>query len=121
MSLKRLLLILLSLVVIASLVLTPTALAAPSATSPVTSTTNGAQLFELNCAGCHINGGNIVRRGQTLKLKALQRNHVDNLDAIAALVAQGKGNMSAYGDRLSPAEIQAVSEFVLSQAQQGWH
>jgi cytochrome c6 len=121
MPLKRLLLILLSLMIIVSLVLTPAALAASSVAPLATSTTDGAQLFEQNCAGCHINGGNIVRRGQTLKLKALQRNHIDTPEAIATLVTQGKGNMSAYGDRLSPAEIKVVSEFVLSQAQQGWH
>ena len=34
---------------------------------------DGAQLFELHCAGCHLNGGNIIRRGKTLKLAALER------------------------------------------------
>ncbi len=81
---------------------------------------NGSKLFELNCAGCHINGGNIVRRGKNLKLKTLEKNQVNTLDAIATLVTNGKGNMSAYRDRLSPAEITAVSAFVLEQAQQGW-
>lgn len=82
---------------------------------------NGARLFEIHCAGCHINGGNIVRRGKTLKLKALQRNQVDSEDAIAHLVTQGKGNMPAYTDRLSQVEIQAVAAYVLEQAQAGWH
>lgn len=81
---------------------------------------NGAQIFEVHCAGCHGNGGNIVRRGKTLKLKALQRNGVDSIEAIAQLVAQGKGNMSAYEDRLTPAEIQAVSAYVLQQAEANW-
>jgi cytochrome c6 len=83
-------------------------------------TENGAKLFELNCAGCHINGGNIVRRGKNLKLKTLEKNQVNTLDAIAALVTNGKGNMSAYRDRLSPAEITDVSAFVLEQAQRDW-
>jgi cytochrome c6 len=82
---------------------------------------NGARLFEIHCAGCHINGGNIVRRGKTLKLKALQRNQVDSEDAIARLVTQGKANMPAYGDRLNQAEIQAVAAYVLKQAQGDWH
>ena len=34
---------------------------------------SGAQLFDLHCAGCHPNGGNIIRRGRTLKLKALEK------------------------------------------------
>jgi cytochrome c6 len=82
--------------------------------------TVGAQVFETHCVGCHIGGGNIVRRGKTLKQNALQKNGFDNVAAIAALVKAGKGNMSAYQDRLSEAEIQAVSAYVLEQADQGW-
>lgn len=83
-------------------------------------TANGAKLFELHCAGCHLNGGNIVRRGKTLKLKALQRNQVDSVAAIAALVGNGKANMPAYKNRLSAAEIEDVSVYVFERAQQGW-
>jgi cytochrome c6 len=81
---------------------------------------SGAQVFELNCAGCHINGGNIVRRGKNLKLKTLQRNGMDSVEAIAEIVTNGKNNMSAYGDRLTPEQIQDVAVYVLEQAQQGW-
>ena len=84
-------------------------------------TGNGAKLFELNCAGCHINGGNIVRRGKNLKLKTLEKNQVNTLEAIANLVANGKGNMSSYRDRMNPAEIETVSVYVLEQAQKDWH
>jgi cytochrome c6 len=83
-------------------------------------TINGEKIFSIQCAGCHVNGGNIVRRGKTLKLKALKRNQVDSLEAIASLVANGKGNMSAYKERLSPQEIEAVSAYVLEQAQKNW-
>lgn len=80
----------------------------------------GATIFTQNCAACHAGGGNIVRRGKTLKLKALQRNHVDTEAAIAQLVTQGKGNMSAYGEKLTPEEIAAVSAYVLAQAMANW-
>lgn len=83
-------------------------------------TVNGAQVFSVHCAGCHVNGGNIVRRGKNLKLKTLQRNQVDSIEAIAQIVTNGKGIMSAYGDRLTPEEIQAVAAYVLEQAEQGW-
>jgi cytochrome c6 len=83
-------------------------------------TANGGKIFSVQCAGCHVNGGNIVRRGKTLKLKALERNHIDSLDAIATLVANGKNNMSAYKDRLSPKEIEDVATYVLEQAEKGW-
>jgi cytochrome c6 len=84
-------------------------------------TANGAKIFSIQCAGCHINGGNIVRRGKTLKLKALKRNQMDSQDAIATLVTNGKNNMSAYKDRLTAQEIQDVAAYVLEQAKQGWH
>ena len=91
-------------------------------TSPVLAadTANGAKLFEIHCVGCHVNGGNIIRRNKTLKLKALERNKVNTIDAIATLVANGKANMSAYKDRLSAAEIDDVSAYVLEQANKGW-
>lgn len=91
-------------------------------TSPVLAadTANGAKLFEIHCVGCHVNGGNIIRRNKTLKLKALERNKVNTVDAIATLVANGKANMSAYKDRLSAAEIDDVSAYVLEQANKGW-
>lgn len=82
---------------------------------------NSVQVFETHCSGCHINGGNIVRRGKTLKLKALEKNQVDSFDAIVQLVRYGKGNMSAYQDRLTEDEIQSVAAYVLEQAKAGWH
>lgn len=81
---------------------------------------NGQLIFEAQCVGCHANGGNIIRRGKTLKLKALQRNHRDSLEAIADIVRNGKMPMSAYKDKLTDQEILDVSAYVLNQAQQGW-
>ncbi len=80
----------------------------------------GTQIFEAQCAGCHLNGGNIVRRGKNLKKRAMEKNGYTSVEAIANLVTQGKGNMSAYGDKLSPEEIQAVSQYVLQQSQTNW-
>jgi cytochrome c6 len=80
----------------------------------------GAKVFEIHCAGCHANGGNIVRRGKTLKLKALERNGYGTEEAISTIVTNGKGNMSAYNDRLTPAQIQAVSAYVLDRAHHDW-
>lgn len=81
---------------------------------------NGAKIFKANCAGCHVNGKNIVRRGKNLKLKALRKYKVDNQDAIANLVTNGKGIMSAYGDKLTAGEIANVSAYVLERAEQNW-
>ena len=43
---------------------------------------NAQEVFTANCAGCHAKGGNILRRGKTLKTKALKRNHRDSAEAI---------------------------------------
>ncbi|NET09837.1 MAG: c-type cytochrome [Merismopedia sp. SIO2A8] len=103
-----------------SLVFSPSlAIAAPSSPQSLTSP-NGRTLFETHCAGCHPNGNNIIRRGKTLKLRALKRHHVDSVDAIATLVTQGKGLMSAYGETLTSEEIDAIAVYVWEQAQGNW-
>lgn len=82
--------------------------------------TDTATLFTNNCAGCHINGGNIVRRGKNLKEKALKKYGMDSIEAISQLVTNGKNAMPAYKDRLTEQQIVDVSAYVLEQAQKGW-
>lgn len=84
------------------------------------STTETATLFTNNCAGCHVNGGNIVRRGKSLKSKALKKFGMDSSDAIAQLIKNGKYAMPAYKGRLTEAQIIDVSAYVLEQAENGW-
>lgn len=81
---------------------------------------NAAQLFEVHCAGCHPHGGNIIRRRKTLKIRSLKRYGADNLEAIASLIANGENAMSAFRDRLSDKEIQALSAYVLQRAEDNW-
>lgn len=80
----------------------------------------GETIFQTYCAGCHAGGGNIIRRGKSLKKKALKRNGYESIADISQIVAQGKGNMSAYKDRLTTAEIELVSRYVWQQAEQAW-
>ncbi|OUL19959.1 cytochrome c6 PetJ [Nostoc sp. 106C] len=81
---------------------------------------SGAQIFDIHCAGCHVNGGNIVRRGKTLKKKALKKYGMDSLEAISSIVTNGKSNMPAYKDRLTTEQIQAVAAYVLEQSEKDW-
>jgi cytochrome c6 len=81
---------------------------------------SGGSLFDNHCAGCHINGGNILRRGKTLKLKALERNGITGPEAIAAIAAAGLGQMSGYGEVLGPGGPEAVADWVWQQAQLNW-
>ena len=80
----------------------------------------GAALFGQHCAGCHVNGGNIIRRGKTLKLAALERQGLASADAIAAIAAQGVGQMGGYGAVLGEPGVEQVAAYVWEQAQAGW-
>jgi cytochrome c6 len=81
---------------------------------------SGEQIFEFHCAGCHINGSNIIRRGKNLKMKALHKYGYDSVDAIVNITANGKNNMSAFSDRLSEQEIKNVAQYVFQQAENNW-
>jgi cytochrome c6 len=80
----------------------------------------GAHLFEVHCVGCHPGGGNIIRRGKTLKTRALTRYGYDNQSAVVGIITNGKGVMSAYRERLTTAEIETLAAYVLDQAESGW-
>lgn len=80
----------------------------------------GVQIFNTHCAGCHPRGGNIIRRGKTLKMRALKRQQLETVAAIADLVENGKNNMSGFQEHLSTQQIADVSTYVLEQAQHNW-
>ena len=81
---------------------------------------SGKSLFNNNCAGCHINGGNIIRRSKNLKISSLKRNGIDNPDAIARIASQGIGIMGGYEDVLGDNGDQIVANWILEQAQKAW-
>ena len=80
----------------------------------------GRNLFKDNCAGCHINGGNIIRRSKNLKISSLKRNGIDNPEAIAKIARQGIGIMSGYEDLLGDNGDQIVAKWIWEQAQKAW-
>ena len=81
---------------------------------------SGKDLFVMHCSGCHVNGGNIIRRGKTLKLPALKRNGLDNQDSIARVAREGVGSMSGYKEVLGKGGDQLVAIWILEQAQKAW-
>jgi cytochrome c6 len=89
-------------------------------TATAISAAPGARLFEAHCAGCHIHGGNIIRRGKTLKLAALERQGVASPEAIATIAAAGVGQMGGYAEVLGEDGVGAVAAWVWEQAQAGW-
>ncbi|MBR8831106.1 MAG: c-type cytochrome [Chlorogloea purpurea SAG 13.99] len=81
---------------------------------------NGDRLFTIHCAGCHPGGGNIIRRGKNLKLKALHKNKIDSLEAVISITTNGKNNMSAFAQKLTSQEIEDISAYVLERAAKDW-
>lgn len=96
------------------------AIAAESTATMEPPAPSGAQLFSAHCAGCHVNGGNVIRRGRTLKLAALERAGLAEPAAIARVAAAGIGQMSGYGTVLGEDGTTRVAEWVWLQAQAGW-
>ena len=80
----------------------------------------GAFLFEQHCAGCHLHGGNIIRRGKNLKLATLERQGLDSTEAIASIARNGIGQMSGYMDALGEGGDSIVADWILEQAQNAW-
>jgi cytochrome c6 len=81
---------------------------------------DGATLFQQHCVGCHVNGGNIIRRNKTLRLAALERNQIVDAAAVGTIAAQGVGSMGGYAEVLGPGGAEAVGSWVWQQAQAGW-
>jgi mono/diheme cytochrome c family protein len=69
----------------------------------------GRDLYQANCVQCHGGSGG-GGRGPQLNGGAALVSYPDIADQIA-LVTDGKGGMPAYGDRLEPAEIEAVVRY----------
>jgi cytochrome c6 len=67
-----------------------------------------------------VNGGNIIRRGKTLKLAALERQGLASTEAIAAIAANGLRQMGGYGTVLGQPGVEQVADYVWQQAQAGW-
>ena len=80
----------------------------------------GAALFAQHCVGCHVNGGNVIRRGKTLRLAALRRAGLEGPADVARVAALGQGQMGGYGKVLGPGGAEAVGEWVWKQALAEW-
>ena len=80
----------------------------------------GKNLFKNQCAGCHLNGGNIIRRSKNLKLSSLRHNGIEDPAAIAKIARQGIGIMDGYKDQLGKNGDQVVANWIWEQAQKAW-
>lgn len=71
---------------------------------------DGASIFASNCARCH--GAEGVKDSRTPNLQTIA---LDKAGLITS-ITKGKGHMPAFEDKLSAAEIAAVSDLIVS-----WH
>jgi cytochrome c6 len=78
----------------------------------------GANVFNGNCAACHMGGGNNVIPDHTLQKAAIEQFLTGgfNVEAIETQVRNGKGAMPALEGRLDDDEIVAVAAYVYDQA-----
>merc|ERR1712130_597674 len=81
---------------------------------------NGESVFAASCASCHAGGGNTVMPDKKLKKDALQQYGKYEVSAIVTQIAKGGGAMPAFGERISPEDIDDVAAYVRAQADKGW-
>ena len=80
----------------------------------------GKELFAKHCSGCHMNGGNVIRRNKGLKLKNLKKNGINDVETIAKIAREGLGIMDGYANYLKDGEDLVVANWIWDQAQNAW-
>jgi cytochrome c6 len=80
----------------------------------------GNKVFQSQCVNCHKGGDNTIEPSKTLKLADLKKNGYVSSTHIKKIVKGGKGVMPSYKDSLEIEDIEAVSEFVWTKAQDDW-
>jgi cytochrome c6 len=80
----------------------------------------GKTIFSANCAACHAGGRNAVNPAKTLQKADLEKYSMYDAAAIITQVTNGKGAMPAFGKKLTAENIENVTAYVLSKADDGW-
>jgi mono/diheme cytochrome c family protein len=78
---------------------------------------DGAALYKRNCRSCH--GSEGVPSARMLSLYPKLKSFADSaylatlsVDSIVAITRTGVGDMKPYADKLSPAEMEAIAQYV---------
>ena len=99
-------------------------LSAPAMAIESSALERGEQIFNSNCAACHMGGGNVIRANRTLKISDLNDHVVayssSPLEALEHEIEDGLNAMPSYADKLSEEEIMAVATYVEQRAELGW-
>ena len=97
----------------------------------VIDTKDSKTIFINSCSGCHNNGGNLLNPAKTLKKDDLLKFEVFERSKLSALISQGRGQMPAYGEfispkgnlmpaKLTPTEIDNLSDYIIDMAEKSW-
>jgi len=81
---------------------------------------NGTALFNGICAGCHAGGVNKVVPDKALGKEALTKYKVFDVNRIKAIIAAGQNAMPAFGQLITPEDIDDLANYVYGQAEKGW-
>lgn len=68
---------------------------------------SGVGIYKQECSACHGSSGNLMMGGA----KDLTKSTLE-LSEIQSIIRSGKGTMPAYGEKMNPAEIEALAEYV---------
>ena len=79
-----------------ALVTSAICLAASAWTASPVQCIEGAPIFSAKCAACHQGGGNVLAPTKGLSRSALERGGYAEVEQVAALVRNGKGQMPKY-------------------------
>jgi mono/diheme cytochrome c family protein len=95
---------------VAGLVLVGTSVSAAEAPAA-----SGMELYNAKCAMCHGKDGvakPMAKPSANLNDAAWQKGM--SVDAIATVTAEGKNKMPKFADKLTPEQVKAVAEYVLT-------
>ncbi|HUF05001.1 MAG TPA: c-type cytochrome [Aridibacter sp.] len=85
-----------------------------AAPGPLGRAQSGAAIYSESCASCHGGDGRAnTRRGKRKGAKDLTKSRLSRAMGIK-IITHGRGEMPAFKDSLSKAEIRAVNEYVRS-------
>lgn len=95
--------------------LTATGLLAQLSGAKQENVAEGAKIFKGSCSVCHGLRPNQTKNGPSLSAVLRLHPSAKSQERVRRIIAEGKGNMPAFQDRLSPNEISALIAFLKQQ------